>query len=74
MLMFILHSRAQESPAGADLHLVLVVDQPHAQLSEAQALWLQELQAKWLDRVRVRFNDGNLGASATRNRALQVMM
>jgi len=53
--------------------LILVVDQPLHAVSPDQALWLQRLQAKWLDRVRVRLNECNMGASATRNRALQVM-
>lgn len=64
--------RGKSSPPGADLTLILVVDKPSCELSERQALWLQQLQARWLHRVRIRVNEENLGASATRNRALEV--
>jgi hypothetical protein len=54
------------------MHLVLVVDRPPTKVTAAEAAWLAQLQATWGHRVRVRLNDANLGASATRNRALQV--
>jgi hypothetical protein len=54
--------------------LILVVDQAPGDLSQQQLSWLQQLQAQWLHRVRVRFNDANMGASATRNMALQVSL
>lgn len=64
--------RAKPSPPGSDLHLVLVVDRARAAISPQQDAWLQQLVAQWLHRVRLRFNQHNLGASATRNRALEV--
>ncbi len=64
--------RSREAPPGCDLCLVLVVDKPPATISRQQHDWLQQLQTTWMHRVRVRMNHANLGASATRNRALQV--
>jgi hypothetical protein len=51
---------------------VLVVDRAASDISSEQHAWLQQLQLRWLHHVRVRLNGANLGASATRNRALQV--
>lgn len=64
--------RLKPPPPGCDISLVLIVDQPRAALSPDQVLWLQQLQARCMHRVRVRINEANLGASAARNRALQV--
>lgn len=74
MLTTPIKHRASPSPPGSSLSLILVVDRPKADLSAHQVLWLQQLQDRWLRRVRVRFNETNMGASATRNRGLQVCL
>jgi hypothetical protein len=51
-----------------------VVDRSAADISRRQRHWLQQLQRRWLYKVRVRLNGANAGASATRNRALQVRL
>jgi GT2 family glycosyltransferase len=52
----------------ADLHLVVVVDNPKP--TPAARAWLLELREELLYSVRVRFNSNNMGASMTRNRCL----
>lgn len=54
------------------MQLILVVDQPYNKLSRRQRDWLNSMQERWLNKIRIRYNEDNLGASATRNRALQV--
>lgn len=52
--------------------MVIVVDQPADSVGAKQKAWLHQLQQKHLNKVRVRFHEENMGASAARNRALQV--
>lgn len=57
-----------------DLQLVIVVDQSASSITSEAKQWLHQLQQQHLHKVRVRFNKQNMGASATRNTALQVSM
>lgn len=72
--MWLSYCRACKPHPECDFQLVLVVDKPTAQISQEEWQWLRQLQARWHHKVRIRNNSHNLGASATRNTALQVSM